>query len=121
METKLGTNQPTGHWLWQINKNDFTRIHFFPEVFRVRERGRGDLVEDGPKTKPRWHVPGAGNVWGWGWGDLDLWHGGDVDGLNVVLELLDLLAQLIDGDLLVLDDAHHLKLVDAVADGNEFG
>ena len=61
-------------------------------------------------------------VSGTGWGVfLDLGHGCDVDGLNEVLELLDLLAQLVDGDLLVLDDAHHLKLVDAVADGNEFG
>jgi len=34
---------------------------------------------------------------------------------------LDLLAQLVDGDLLVFDDAHHLKLVDAIADGNKFG
>jgi len=53
--------------------------------------------------------------------DLDFWHGCDVDGLDVVFELLDLLAELFDGDLVVLDDAHDLQFVDAVTDGNKFG
>ena len=41
--------------------------------------------------------------------ELDLGHGGDIDGLDVVLELGYLLAQLVNGDLLVLDHAHDLQ------------
>lgn len=40
---------------------------------------------------------------------LDLVHGGDVAGLDVVLEVCDLLLKLVDGDLLVLNDAENLK------------
>ena len=44
---------------------------------------------------------------------LDFVHGSNVTGLDVVLESLDLLLQLLDGDLLVFDRAHYLELVDA--------
>ena len=39
---------------------------------------------------------------------LDLVHGIDIARLDEVLELLDLLAQLLNGDLLVFDGAHDL-------------
>ena len=75
---------------------------------------------------------------------LDLGHCGDVARLDVVLELGDLqknifflekyanyflfcvklfhlLAQFVDGDLLVLYHAHELQLVDAVADRDQLG
>ena len=51
---------------------------------------------------------------------LDLGHGSDVAGLDVVLELCDLLAQLVDGDLLVLYHAHELQLVDAITHRDKF-
>ncbi len=44
-------------------------------------------------------------------GNLDLGHGGNIHGLNVVLEFLNLFAKLVDGNLFVLDDAHHLKKI----------
>lgn len=50
---------------------------------------------------------------GRGRGSLDLVEGGDVDGLDVVLELLDLLLKIVDGDLSVLDDADDLELLDS--------
>ena len=40
---------------------------------------------------------------------LDLVHGGDVAGLNVVLEVCDLLLKFVDGNLLVFNDAENLK------------
>ena len=52
---------------------------------------------------------------------LDLAHGCNVHGLNVVFKVADLLAQFVDGDLLVLDNAHHLELIDAIADRHELG
>ena len=52
---------------------------------------------------------------------LDFGHCRNVDGLDEVFEFLNLFAKFVDGDLLVLDDTHHLKLVDAVTDGNKFG
>jgi len=53
--------------------------------------------------------------------DLDFRHGCDVDGLDVVFELLNLFAELFDGDLVVLNDAHDLQFVNAVTNGNKFG
>ena len=41
---------------------------------------------------------------------LDLVHGIDIARLDEVLELLDLLAQLLNGDLLVFDGAHDLVI-----------
>ena len=40
---------------------------------------------------------------------LDLVHGGDVAGLNVVLEVCDLLLKFVDGNLFVFNDAENLK------------
>ena len=40
---------------------------------------------------------------------LDLVHGGDVTGLDVVLEVCDLLLKLIDGNLVVFNDAQDLR------------
>ena len=50
---------------------------------------------------------------------LDLVHGIDVARLDKVLKLFNLLCELLHGHLLVLDSAHHLQLLDAVADGDE--
>ena len=50
---------------------------------------------------------------------LDLVHGVDVARLDKVLKLFNLLCELLHGHLLVLDGAHHLQLLDAVADGDE--
>ena len=50
---------------------------------------------------------------------LDLVHGVDVTRLDKVLKLFNLLCELLHGHLLVLDGAHHLQLLDAVADGDE--
>ena len=50
---------------------------------------------------------------------LDLVHGIDVARLDKVLKLFNLLLELLHGHLLVLDGAHHLQLLDAVADGDE--
>ena len=46
-------------------------------------------------------------------------HGSDVHGLNKILKLADFLAELVNGDLLVLHDTHHLQLLDAIADRYE--
>ena len=51
--------------------------------------------------------------------DLDLAHGCDVDGLNVIFKLADLLAQFVNGDLLILHHAHHLQLLDAIPDRDQ--
>lgn len=47
----------------------------------------------------------------------ELVEGEDVDGLDVVLELLDLLLNDIGGDLVVLDDGSHDELEDTEGDG----
>jgi hypothetical protein len=52
---------------------------------------------------------------------LKLLHGSNVGALDVVLEALDLLLELVEGDLVVLDDQVDLELLDAEADGNELG
>jgi hypothetical protein len=52
---------------------------------------------------------------------LKLLHGSDVGALDVVLEALDLLLELVEGDLVVLDDQVDLELLDAEADGDELG
>jgi len=50
---------------------------------------------------------------------LELLHGGDISGLDVVLELLDLLLELIERDLLILDNEVDLELLNTEANGNE--
>ena len=52
---------------------------------------------------------------------LKLLHGSDVGALDVVLEALDLLLELVEGDLVVLDDQVDLELLDAETDGDELG
>lgn len=52
---------------------------------------------------------------------LQLLHGDDIGGLDVVLELLDLLLELVQGDLLVLNDQVDLQLLDTEADGDQLG
>lgn len=53
--------------------------------------------------------------------NLQLLHGSDVSGLDVVLILLDRLLELISGDLVVLNDKVDLELLDTEADGNQLG
>lgn len=53
--------------------------------------------------------------------NLQLLHGSDVSGLDVVLILLDRLLELIGGDLVVLNDQVDLELLDTEADGNPLG
>lgn len=52
---------------------------------------------------------------------LQLLHGSNVGGLDVVLEVLDLLLELVQGDLLVLNDKVDLELLDTETDGDELG
>lgn len=52
---------------------------------------------------------------------LKLLHGSDVGALDVVLEAVDGLLELVEGDLVVLDDQVDLELLDAEADGDELG
>ena len=52
---------------------------------------------------------------------LELLHGNDVDGLDVVLKLADLLAELVGRDLVVLDNQVDLQLLDAEADSDQLG
>ncbi|KAL2279417.1 hypothetical protein FJTKL_13487 [Diaporthe vaccinii] len=52
---------------------------------------------------------------------LQLLHGDDVGGLDVVLEADDLLLKLLQGDLVVLDDQVDLELLDTEANGDELG
>jgi hypothetical protein len=59
--------------------------------------------------------------WLLGMARLKLLHGSDVAALDVVLEALDLLLELVEGDLVVLNDQVDLELLDAEADGNELG
>lgn len=53
--------------------------------------------------------------------NLQLLHGSDVSGLDVVLILLDRLLELIGGDLVVLNDQVDLELLNTEADGNPLG
>lgn len=53
--------------------------------------------------------------------NLQLLHGSDVSGLDVVLVLLDRLLELIGGDLVVLNDKVDLELLNTEADGNPLG
>jgi len=53
--------------------------------------------------------------------NLQLLHGSDVGGLDVVLVLLNLLLELIGGDLLVLNDKVDLELLDTESEGNPLG
>merc|ERR1712137_1295955 len=52
---------------------------------------------------------------------LQLLHGNNVGGLDVVLELLNLLLELIERDLVVFDDQVDLKLLDTETDSNQLG
>lgn len=52
---------------------------------------------------------------------LQLLHGGDISGLDVVLELLNLVLKVRNRDLGVLDDQVDLKLLDTETDGDELG
>lgn len=47
--------------------------------------------------------------------------GGRTGGLDVLLELGELLLELVEGDKLVLNDDSDLELLDPVSDGNELG
>ena len=51
----------------------------------------------------------------------DLVEGGDVDGLDKVLEGSDVLLKEVSADLVVLHNAADLQLLDAVADWNKLG
>ena len=48
-------------------------------------------------------------------------HGGDIAGLDVVLEVGDFLLELVQRNLLVLDDQVDLQHSDTVTDGDELG
>lgn len=48
-------------------------------------------------------------------------HTYNVGGLDVVLDLGDLVLELLDTNLVVLNDQGDLQLADTVADGNELG
>lgn len=52
---------------------------------------------------------------------LQLLHGSNVGGLDVVLELLDLLLKIAKRDLLVLDNEGDLELADTETNGDELG
>lgn len=52
---------------------------------------------------------------------LQLLHGNDIGGLDVVLVLLDLLLKLVQRDLVVLDDKVDLELLDTEANGDQLG
>lgn len=52
---------------------------------------------------------------------LQLLHGGDIGGLDKVFKLLDLLLELVRGDLVVLNDQVDLQLLDTEADGDQLG
>lgn len=52
-------------------------------------------------------------------GTLQLLHGSNVGGLDVLLESLNLLGEVSDTDLLILDDHVDLELADTVADGDK--
>lgn len=52
---------------------------------------------------------------------LQLLHGSNVGGLDVVLVLLNASLEVIKGDLLILNDKVDLELLDTEADSNELG
>jgi hypothetical protein len=52
---------------------------------------------------------------------LQLLHGDNVSGLDVVLELLNLLLELVQRNLLVFDDQVDLELLDTETDSNQLG
>lgn len=52
---------------------------------------------------------------------LQLLHGNNVGGLDVVLELLDLLLELVKRNLVVLNNQVDLELLDTETDGNKLG
>jgi hypothetical protein len=52
---------------------------------------------------------------------LQLLHGSDIGGLDVVLELLNLALELVGGDLLVLNDQVDLELLDTESERNPLG
>lgn len=52
---------------------------------------------------------------------LQLLHGDDIGGLDEVLKLLDLLLELVQGDLLILNDQVDLQLLDTEADSDQLG
>ena len=51
--------------------------------------------------------------------DLDLVHGVDITRLDKVLKLFNLLTQLLNGNLVILNSAHDLQFLDAIANGDE--
>merc|ERR1712044_142854 len=51
---------------------------------------------------------------------LDFVEGDNIHGLDVVLKAGDLLLEIVHQDLVVLDDARDLELLDAVTDSDEF-
>jgi len=52
---------------------------------------------------------------------LQLLHSDNVGGLDVVLELFDLLLELVQRDLVVLDDQVDLELLDTETDSDQLG
>lgn len=52
---------------------------------------------------------------------LQLLHGSDIGGLDVVLILLNTLLELIGGDLVILNDEVDLELLDTESEGNQLG
>jgi hypothetical protein len=53
--------------------------------------------------------------------NLQLLHGSNIGGLNVVLELLNLALELVGGDLLVLNHQVDLELLNTESEGNPLG
>jgi hypothetical protein len=53
--------------------------------------------------------------------NLQLLHGSNIGGLNVVLELLNLALELVGGDLLVLNNQVDLELLNTESEGNPLG
>ena len=53
--------------------------------------------------------------------NLQLLHGSDISGLNVVLELLNLALELVGRDLLVLNNQVDLELLNTESEGNPLG
>ena len=51
--------------------------------------------------------------------DLDLVHGVDITRLDKVLKLFNLLAQLLDGNLVILNGAHHLIEIDVTTNSSQ--
>jgi len=57
---------------------------------------------------------GSGN-----WGNLDLLHSSNINGLNVVFQIGDSITQIIHHDLIILNNTVDLELLDTVTNGNE--